>query len=111
MHTRSELELAEADSRIEEAGRNIQMLGSLIPQLADSGYPTDEVEGQVELLTAVLHRLQAERRDIVANMDGHDLPPLIVRSANQAARATQEHSETHHSGSWRALYMRFRIDA
>lgn len=56
--------LARADQCIAEAERNIRQLGSLLPQLASTGYPTVEVEGQVALMARMLDALKAQRWEI-----------------------------------------------
>jgi hypothetical protein len=56
--------LARADQSIAEAERNIRQLGSLLPQLASTGYPTVEAEGQLELMARMLDALKAQRWEI-----------------------------------------------
>jgi hypothetical protein len=91
----SELEmgLAEADERIAEAENNIRQLGSLIPELANQGYATTEVEGHVEQMQLVLDHLHEQRQSIIQNLDGSEAPPRIIQ-------------QTVLSGSWREICMR-----
>jgi hypothetical protein len=56
--------LARADRNIAEAENNIRQLGSLLPQLAQCGYQTVEVEAQIELMTRVLDELKTQRWEI-----------------------------------------------
>jgi hypothetical protein len=56
--------LARADQSIAQAERNIRQLGSLLPQLANTGYSTLEVEGQLELMAQMLDALKAQRWEI-----------------------------------------------
>jgi hypothetical protein len=57
--------LAQADSRIEEAERNIRHVESLLPWLSAQGYSTSEIEGQLGLMSQALHHLKEQRRLIV----------------------------------------------
>ena len=74
-----EIGLAEIDERIADADRNISQLGSLIPELADKGYATADIEGDLLLMTKALHGLRAQRRTIVDTLDGDEPPPRIAR--------------------------------
>jgi hypothetical protein len=56
--------LARADRSIAEAENNIRQLGSLLPQLVESGYQTGEVETQIALMTRVLDELKTQRWQI-----------------------------------------------
>jgi hypothetical protein len=59
------LKLAQADSRIEEAERNIRHVESLLPWLTAQGYSTTEIEGQLGLMSEALDHLKEQRRLIV----------------------------------------------
>jgi hypothetical protein len=56
--------LAHADQSIAQAERNIRQLGSLLPQLADTGFPMVEVEDQLALMAQMLDALKAQRWEI-----------------------------------------------
>jgi hypothetical protein len=56
------LKLAQADSRIEEAERNIRHVASLLPWLSAQGYSTAEIESQLGLMSEALHHLKEQRR-------------------------------------------------
>jgi hypothetical protein len=56
--------LARADQSIAEAEHNIRQLGTLLPHLASTGYPTVEVEGQLELMARMLDALKTRRWEI-----------------------------------------------
>ncbi len=60
--TESFLKLAQADSRIEEAERNIRDVEALLPQLSQRGYSIVDVEGQLDLMSEALHHLKEQRR-------------------------------------------------
>jgi len=56
------IKLAQADSRIEEAERNIRHVEALLPQLNLQGYSTAEIEGHLDLMSEALHHLKEQRR-------------------------------------------------
>jgi hypothetical protein len=56
------LKLAQADSRIDEAERNIRHVESLLPWLNAQGYSTAEIESQLDLMSDALHHLKEQRR-------------------------------------------------
>ena len=56
------LMLAQADSRIEEAERNIRHVQALLPWLAARGYATAEIQEQLGLMSEALHHLKEQRR-------------------------------------------------
>ena len=56
------LKLAQADSRIEEAERNIRHVESLLPWLSAQGYATTEIKDQLGLMSEALHHLKEQRR-------------------------------------------------
>ena len=60
--TESSLKLAQADSRIEEAERNIRDVEALLPQLSQRGYSIVDVEGQLDLMSEALYHLKEQRR-------------------------------------------------
>ena len=68
MSSERETKLAEADSRIEAAERNIKHVESLLPQLTERGYATSEVEGHLDLMTEALHHLKEQRRLIASTL-------------------------------------------
>jgi hypothetical protein len=59
------LKLAQADSHIEEAERNIRHVESLLPVLTAQGYATVDIETQLGLMSEALHHLKEQRRLIV----------------------------------------------
>jgi hypothetical protein len=65
MSLERELKLAQADSHIAEAERNIKHVESLLPWLTQQGYPTAEIEGQLGLMSEALYHLKEQRRLIV----------------------------------------------
>jgi hypothetical protein len=56
------LKLVQADSRIEEAERNISYVESLLPWLSSQGYSTAEIQDQIGLMSEALHHLKEQRR-------------------------------------------------
>ncbi|HEX6000995.1 MAG TPA: hypothetical protein VFZ16_16625 [Hyphomicrobiaceae bacterium] len=62
MSLEQNLKLALADSRIDEAERNIQHVASLVPWLTAQGYATADIEGQLGLMSQALHHLKEQRR-------------------------------------------------
>lgn len=60
--TERSVKLAQADSRIEEAERNIRDVEALLPRLTRQGYSTVEVVGQLDLMEEALHHLKEQRR-------------------------------------------------
>ena len=57
--------LAQADSRIAAAERNIRNVEALLPRLNARGFSTVEIEGHLGLMTEALHHLKEQRRLIV----------------------------------------------
>ena len=57
-----DIKLAQADSRIEEAERNIRHVESMLPWLSAQGYSTAEIEDQIGLMAEALHHLKQQRR-------------------------------------------------
>jgi hypothetical protein len=50
------LKLAQADSRIQEAERNIRHVESMLPWFSSQGYSTAEIQSQLGLMSeALLH--------------------------------------------------------
>jgi hypothetical protein len=82
MLSQAEIGLAEADERIAEADRNIQMIESLLPRLEINGYAALEVEHRLHLMNQALAHLREQRRAIVESLDGDEPLPLIVRRPN-----------------------------
>jgi hypothetical protein len=108
-----EIGLAEIDERIADADRNISQLGSLIPELADKGYATADIEGDLLLMTKALHGLRAQRRTIVDTLDGDEPPPRIARPMAGPSRrvttlATSAVVSGSHVSAWRAICARLR---
>jgi hypothetical protein len=68
MDVERELKLAQADCRIEEAEHNIRQVESLLPTLSAQGYPTVEIEGQLDLMSEALHHLKEQRRLIATTL-------------------------------------------
>lgn len=62
MSIEHDIKLAQADTRIEEAERNIRHVESLLPWLTAQGYSTVEIEGQLGLMSAALYHLKEQRR-------------------------------------------------
>jgi hypothetical protein len=56
------LKLAQADTRIEEAERNIRHVESLLPWLSSQGYSTVDIRDQLGLMSEALHHLKEQRR-------------------------------------------------
>jgi transposase-like protein len=65
MRSDSQLELAQADSRIAAAERNIRHVEALLPRLSAQGVSTREIESHLGLMTEALHHLKEQRRLIV----------------------------------------------
>jgi hypothetical protein len=84
MMSQAEIGLVKIDENIADADRYIRELGSLVPLLAQKGYPTTEIEGMLTMLWQALHRLQVQRCAIVEMLDGDELPPRIARPTNRA---------------------------
>jgi hypothetical protein len=59
------LKLAQADSRIEQAERNIRDVESLLSVLNAQGYATAEMQNHLGLLSEALYHLKEQRRLIV----------------------------------------------
>jgi len=68
MNVERDLKLAQADSRIEEAERNIRQVEYLIPTLTAQGYATGEIEGHLGLMSEALYHLKEQRRLIVTTL-------------------------------------------
>jgi hypothetical protein len=62
MSLERDLKLAQADSRIEQAERNIRQVEALLPRLTEQGYSTDEIEGHLGLMSEALYHLKEQRR-------------------------------------------------
>jgi hypothetical protein len=62
MSLEQNLKLAQADSRIEEAERNIRRVESLLPWISAQGYATEEIQSQLGLMSEALHHLKEQRR-------------------------------------------------
>jgi transposase-like protein len=65
MRTDHQLKLAQADSRIEEAERNIRHVEALLPQLNAQGVSTIEIESHLDLMSEALQHLKKQRYLIV----------------------------------------------
>ncbi len=109
----AEIGLDQIDESIARADRNIQTLGSLLPELAISGHPTAELEDQLTFMTKALHSLRAQRRNILQTIDGDEPLPRIARPVTRTRRrsvslATAVVASHSASGTWRAIYMRLR---
>jgi len=65
MSFENDLKLAQADSCIEAAERNIRHVESLLPWLTQQGYSTVEIEGHIGLMSEALYHLKEQRRLIV----------------------------------------------
>ena len=61
MRSERDDKLAQADSRIAEAERNIRHVESLLPRLTEQGYSTVEIEGHLDLMAEALHHLKENR--------------------------------------------------
>jgi hypothetical protein len=68
MRSERDDKLAQADSRIAEAERNIRHVESLLPRLTEQGYSTMEIEGHLDLMAEALHHLKEQRRLIVSTL-------------------------------------------
>jgi hypothetical protein len=68
MDIERDLKLAQADSRIEEAERNIRQVETLLPALTAQGYSTLEIEGQLGLMSEALFHLKEQRRLIATTL-------------------------------------------
>jgi len=86
MLSQAEIGLVKIDENIADADRYIRELGSLVPVLAQKGYPTTEIEEILTMLWQALHRLQVQRSAIVEMLDGDELPPRIARPARRTRR-------------------------
>jgi hypothetical protein len=67
MRTERDLKLAQADSRIQAAERNIRHVESLLPDLSAQGYSTAEIESHLDLMSEALYHLKEQRRLIAAS--------------------------------------------
>jgi hypothetical protein len=54
--------LALADSRIQDAERNIRQVEALLPWFSAQGYSTVEIENQLGLMSEALFHLKEQRR-------------------------------------------------
>lgn len=62
MSLERDLKLAQAESRIEEAERNIRQVESLLPRLTAQGFSTSEIESHLGLMAEALRHLKEQRR-------------------------------------------------
>jgi hypothetical protein len=62
MSLEQNLKLALADTRIEEAERNIRNVESLLSVLSAQGHATAEMESHLGLMSQALHHLKEQRR-------------------------------------------------
>jgi hypothetical protein len=62
MNLEYSLKLAQADTRIEEAERNIRHVESMLPWFTAQGYSTVEIVDQLGLMSEALHHLKEQRR-------------------------------------------------
>jgi hypothetical protein len=65
------LKLALADSRIQEAERNIRDVETLVSRLNAQGHVTAEIQSQLGLMSEALHHLKEQRRLIVETYQHH----------------------------------------
>jgi hypothetical protein len=65
MRSNPQVQLAQADSRIAAAERNIRHVEALVPRLNAQGLSTIEIESHLDLMTEALHHLKEQRRLIV----------------------------------------------
>jgi hypothetical protein len=86
MMSLAEVGFVKIDENIADADRFIRELGSLVPLLAEKGYPTTEIEEILTMLWQALHRLQVQRRAIAYMLDGDQLPPRIAQPAKRIRR-------------------------
>jgi hypothetical protein len=102
----AEIGLAEIDERIADAGRNINQLASLMPELAIKGYSTTDIEDHLALMRTALHHLRAQRRAIVDTLDGTEPLPRVARVTASRRRQTTTitapaSAPTQQARSWR----------
>jgi hypothetical protein len=64
MYSEAGIGLAHADRSIAQAERNLKQLNSILPQLAQSGFETREIEGHMEALGEILDNLRSQRWQI-----------------------------------------------
>jgi hypothetical protein len=113
----AEIGLDQIDESIARADRNIQALGSLLPELAISGHSTAELEDQLTFMTKALHSLRAQRRTILDTLDGDEPLPRIARPVTRTRRrsitldSAAVVASRSTGGTWRAIYMRLRRSA
>ena len=86
MMSQAEIGLVKIDENLADANRFIRQLGSLVPLLAEKGYPTTEIEEILTMLWQALHGLEVQRRAIVEMLDGDEMPPRIAQRANRVRR-------------------------
>ena len=67
MRMENQLKLAQADSRIEEAERNIRDVEALLPRLSAQGVSTQGIESHLDLMAEALHHLKEQRRLIAGS--------------------------------------------
>ena len=65
MRSNHKMKLAQADSRIAEAERNIRHVRALLPRLTAQGVSTVEIQSHLGLMAEALHHLKEQRRLIV----------------------------------------------
>jgi hypothetical protein len=53
--------LARADRSIADAERSIRHLRDIVPRIAAQGYPTGQVEDQIEMMMQMLSHLKTQR--------------------------------------------------
>lgn len=70
MRIEHDLKLAQADSRIEAAERNIRHVEGLLSQLSEQGFSTVEIEGHLDLMSEALYYLKEQRRLSRARITG-----------------------------------------
>ena len=68
MSSERKSKLAEADSRIAAAERNIRHVEALLPSLTERGYSTVGIEGHLDLMAEALHHLKEQRRLIASTL-------------------------------------------
>jgi len=121
-NSQAELGLADIDDSLADADRNIRQLGAMIPELESKGYPTDQVERELTVMTKALHSLRAKRHALMETLDGREPLPRIARARRHAPRraparpsperaatlAATEVVATRDATTWRSIYLRLR---
>ncbi|MDX2204477.1 MAG: hypothetical protein NW223_17125 [Hyphomicrobiaceae bacterium] len=64
MYSEAGIGLAHADRSIAQAERNLQQLNTLLPQLAERGFETREIETHMQTLGEILDNLRSQRWEI-----------------------------------------------